>query len=118
DEIPAVLAAQDGDGTVAAYAKVLIDFAQQTGCAAVIASRVFHGPSGFRLRRMRVAALSRRGQRELVRRNDGLTLWEQEVVLTELDRAGSPLVDRFAENPFLLDLACRHVAATGRFPTS
>jgi hypothetical protein len=117
DEIPAVLGATEADKTVQEYAKAIIDFTENRGFRAVIASREFRGPRGLALPRLRITPLTSRQQQALIRRS-GLPPDMAATAITEITRAG-PDLRQLIGNPLFLWLVCRYLRDNnGMFPQS
>lgn len=117
DEIPAVLGATEADKTVQEYAKAIIDFTENCGFRAVIASREFRGPRGLALPRLRITPLTSRQQQALIRRS-GLPPDMAATAVTEITRAG-PDLRQLIGNPLFLWLVCRYLRDNnGMFPQS
>jgi NACHT domain-containing protein len=117
DEIPAVLGATEADEAVREYAKAIIDFTENRGFRAVIASREFRGPRGFPLPRLRIVRLTSRQQRTLIRRS-GLPPDMAAMAVAAITRAG-PDLRQLTDNPLFLWLVCQYLRDNdGMFPES
>lgn len=117
DEIPDILSATESNQVIEEYADALHNFLiGMKKCRGVIASREFRGPRSFRVPRFRVAPLTRRRQRDLVRRS-GLTPEKQDIVMAGLAAADSEF-DQMALNPMYLGLVCEHARETGVFTST
>jgi len=112
DEIPAVLHAPSGSQTIESHATAIRQFLQgMSNCRGVLASREFKGPKGLTWHKLKLASLTLKKQRELVR-NAFLSPELQELIDAHLLVRSS----RLASNPLFLSLLCRYVKDEKHIP--
>jgi len=114
DEIPELLHAEDGESVASKYSAAIVDFLNTTGdCKAIIASRIFRSPSLPGFGRLKLIALSRKRQIELVSR---ALIQRHDRNRIEVYLGSEPR--ELYKNPLFLTLLCNFIARHHDLPAN